>query len=155
MEVEIRQVEPMRVAAARHSGAYWEIGQTFAKLGYWLEQAGVPMRTMVAIYYDDPSQVPVAELRSDAGTSIEPGMSVIHEHLHIVDLDGGEYAVATHIGPYSELGNAWGRFVGEWLPNSGRIAASAPTFEVYGHMCGDVSPDELRTDLYIKLEPAS
>jgi AraC family transcriptional regulator len=62
--------------------------------------------------------------------------------------------VATHIGPYSELPSAWGRFFGEWLPSSGRSHASAPTFEVYGHMCGDVSPAELRTDLYLKLEPS-
>lgn len=154
MDVEIRQIEPMRVAAARHIGPYWEIGQTFAKLGHWLEQAGVPTRTMVAIYHDDPSRTPPEELRSDAGTSIDAATTVIHEHLHTVELGGGEYAVATHIGPYSELGNAWGWLMSEWLPNSGRSQACAPTFEVYGHMCGDVSPDQMQTDLYLKLEPA-
>ena len=62
--------------------------------------------------------------------------------------------MATHFGPYSELGDAWAWFHGEWLPNSGRSQADAPTFEIYGHMSGDLLPNELRTDLYIKLEPA-
>jgi AraC family transcriptional regulator len=154
MNVEIRQVEPMRLAAARHRGPYWEIGQTFAKLGHWLEQAGVPLRQMIAVYYDDPSQVAPQELQSDAGTAIEPETIVIHEHLHVVEIEGGEYAVATHFGPYSGLGDAWGWFHGEWLPSSGRRQSSAPTFEVYVRMCGQVSEAEAQTDLYIKLEPA-
>lgn len=154
MVVGIRQLEPMRVVAARHSGPYWEIGQTFAKLGYWLEQAGVPLRNMVAVYYDDPAKTPVAALRSDAGTTIEPGWSVIHEHLHVLELEGGEYAVTTHAGPYSGLGETWRSFHGEWLPSSGRTPARAPAFEIYVRMCGDVPEDQLQTELYIKLEPS-
>jgi DNA gyrase inhibitor GyrI len=143
MEIEVRQVEPMRLAAARHNGPYWQIGQTFSKLGPWLEQAGVPYRKLVAVYYDDPQTTPPDELTSDAGTTVERDVVLVHEHLHVVDLEGGEYAVATYFGPYSGLPGAWRELIDQWLPSSGRKVGYGPSLEIYGRM-HDVPEDQLQ-----------
>lgn len=151
MEVEIRHFEPVRLAAIRHLGPYYEIGQAFGQLGEWLQAANVPAKTMIGVYYDDPSVTPAAELRSEAGVVVAADFPVSDPTVHIVELIGGDHAVAVHRGPYSGLPQAWARLYSEWLPQSGRTPANAPSFEIYGHPCEDAADEEIATELCIPL----
>ena len=42
------------------------------------------------------------------------------------------YAVFSHRGHISSIGNTWGAILNQWLPASGHTAVIAPQFEAYG-----------------------
>jgi AraC family transcriptional regulator len=78
MEVEVKQVDELRVAALRHVGPYPGLGEAFARLSQIAGAAGLfrPGVFMLGIFHDDPRTTPEAELRSDAAVraTISTGM---------------------------------------------------------------------------------
>ena len=108
---------------------------------------------MVALYHDDPETTPAAELRSDAALVVARDAK-LPSGLGEQRIPAGRYATTTHVGPYEELGDAWARLMGEWLPASGeRVASSAGAvaFELYRNTPGDVPKEKLVTELYVPL----
>ena len=153
MKVEFETLPERRVAAVSHVGPYNTISLAFARLGELAAPAGLidrPGSEMVAVYHDDPESTPAAELRSDAGLTV-PADAPLPEELKELRLAAGTYARFTHVGPYTLLGDAWARFMGEWLPRSGRKLSSAVCYEVYRNTPEDTAASELRTDLYLPL----
>ncbi len=67
-------------------------------------------------------------------------------------LPPGQYARTTHAGPYELLGDVWSRFLGGWLPSSGRRIGAGGTFEIYRNNPTNTPPEALITDLYIAIE---
>ena len=156
MNVTIEEMPELRVGAVRHVGPYNQIPNAFVKLGEIVKRAGLQPHngmTMLAIYHDDPETTPQDELRSDAGLTF-PTKARMPEGLRELTLPSGRYARTTHIGPYEELGDAWARFMGEWLPRSAERLAESPSYEIYRNTPENAEKHELRTDLYIPLHPA-
>lgn len=153
MDVTIKDLPELRVATLRHVGPYNQISKAFARLGEVAGPAGLieASPTMLALYHDDPETTPVAELRSDAGLVIS-NEARLPAGLGEQRLQAGRYACTTHIGPYEELGDVWGRFMGEWLPRSGHRMKNGAAYEIYRNMPGQVPPSQLQTDLYIPIE---
>jgi AraC family transcriptional regulator len=152
MNVEIKDMPALRVAAARHVGAYSRISEAFGRLGDIAGRAGLlnGKPTLLAVYHDDPKSKPEPELRSDAAI-------VVADHATIPDgmseqrLPAGRYACTLHVGPYEQLGDAWGRFMGQWLPESGERSRDGDSYEIYLNNPTDVPKHELRTELYLPL----
>lgn len=156
MKVSIESMDEIRVACVEHRGPYNTIHQSFGKLGAIAGPAGLfeqPEAMMIGIYYDDPESTPAAELRSDAGIVIKAGTAV-PAGLIERKLAAGEYAKTTHIGPYDQLGDAWARLLGQWLPASGRRLAPSVAYELYRNDPSRTEPARLHTDLYAPLEPS-
>ena len=155
MDVDIETCPPRRVAALSHRGAYNTIGSAFERLGAVAGPAGLFAHAGalgVAIYYDDPDNVPAAQLRSDAGVLVPPDVP-LPDGLHEVLLPAGRWARTLHRGSYAGIGDAWQRFVGQWLPQSGhRMNAAGDCFELYLNHPGQVREEELETLLYVPLE---
>ena len=153
MQVQFETLPERRVAVVSHVGPYNMISQAFARLGELAGRAGLigrPGSEMVAIYHDDPETTSPAELRSDAGLTVAEDARLPKE-LKELRLSAGTYARFTHVGPYTLLGDAWARFMGEWLPQSGRRLSSGVCYEVYRNTPEDTPSGELRTDLYLPL----
>lgn len=153
MQVEVRRREAQRLATVRHVGPYPSIGQAFARLGALAGPAGLfaqPNVEMIALYHDDPDTVAAAELRSDAGITVPPGVA-LPAGLVEAWIPAGRYACATHVGPYSLLGDVWSRLMGEWLPKSGQRLGEGTGFEIYRNDPMTVPPNELRTEIYLPL----
>jgi AraC family transcriptional regulator len=153
MNVEIKTMPPMRTATLRHIGPYNRISEAFARLGEIAGRSGLlrTRPTMLAIYHDDPDSTPEAELRSDAAITILQGAPV-PEGLVERQVAGGRYACAVHLGPYEQLGDAWARLMGRWLPESGqRIDDDGVSYEIYRNTPADVAPEKLVTELYVPL----
>jgi AraC family transcriptional regulator len=151
MDVEIKQMPALRVAAVRHAGPYSQIGKAFERLGAIAGPAGLfqqPGAVMIAIYHDDPDTTPQDQLRSDAGI-------VVPEHVRLPEglveqrIPEGRYARTEHVGPYEELADAWARFKGEALPAGGHRIGARPSYEIYRNDPMKVPKQELRTDIYI------
>jgi AraC family transcriptional regulator len=156
VNVQIKTMPELLVASLAHRGTYNTIGETFARLGAVAGPAGLvslPGARMIAIYHDDPETTAPADLRSDAGL-IVPATTPIPAGLRELRLPAGDYAKATHIGPYAMLGDVWARFMGQWLPASGRrMTAAGQCFELYLNDPSNTAPEALQTDLYVPLEP--
>ena len=152
MNVEIKQLPAQRVAAVEHMGAYSRISEAFGRLGDIAGRAGLfnDKPKMLALYHDDPQVTPEPKLRSEAGVVVGEGVS-LPAGLTEQRLPAGTYAVTTHHGPYEQLGDAWQRFMGQWLPQSGKRIGAGVTFEVYLNTPMDVPKDQLITELYIPL----
>jgi AraC family transcriptional regulator len=152
MNAEITNRPQLRVAAARHVGPYNRISEAFARLGAIAGPARLmgPETTMIAIYHDDPETTREEDLQSDAAITIPAG-AALPKGLTELQIPGGRYARATHVGPYEGLGDAWARFMGEWLPSSGERFGDGVSYEVYRNTPSDTPPDELITDMYIPL----
>ncbi|MEM7263951.1 MAG: GyrI-like domain-containing protein, partial [Planctomycetota bacterium] len=74
--------------------------------------------------------------------------------VEIVEVDGGEYAVLVHRGPYEKLGEVYGWLYGVWLAQSGRQPDQRPSIEIYLNNCAENPPEELRTEIRIPLATA-
>lgn len=105
---------------------------------------------MLALYHDDPRQVPPDQLRADAAMVV-PDDFALPPDLVELRLPAGRYASTVHVGPYEELGGVWQRFMGEWLPASGERAAASPSVETYLNNPETTLKAEWRTRLSIPL----
>jgi AraC family transcriptional regulator len=153
MNVAIEKRPELRAAALRHRGPYHRISEAFTRLGELAGRAGLygPGKpTMIAIYYDDPDSTPEAELRSDAALVIPEDVR-IPDGLTEVRLPAGRYAHLTHVGPYTQLGDAWARLRGQWLPQSGERFGTGEMHEIYVNTPMEAPPEKLQTELYLPL----
>lgn len=152
MNVDITTLDELRVAAVRHVGPYSRISEAFARLGSLAGPAGLIAgdSKMLAIYHDDPEATAEAELRSDAGVSVKANAE-LPEGLEEHRIVAGRYARMLHVGPYEQLGDAWSRLLGQWLPASGERLGDGLSFEIYENTPMDVPKNELRTVLHVPL----
>ncbi len=153
MQVEIKQLKPMRVAFMRHTGPYGEVGETWDRFLTFMGKdgylAGNPM--MLGICHDDPEVTPPAKIRYDACLAVDESFQPTGD-IGVQSIEGGEYAMTTHTGPYNQLGKTYAEFLGQWLPRSGRELRNAPCFEVYVNDPQGTPADELMTDIYAPLQ---
>jgi AraC family transcriptional regulator len=153
MDVEIREMPAMRVAAVPHAGRYQDIGKAFERLGSVAGPSGLllhPGSAMIGIYYDDPDATPPEKLRSEAAIVV-PEHVPLPEGLVEQRIPEGRYARAVHVGPYEQLPDAWARLKGEALAAGGHRIGTRPSYEIYTNDPSRVPKDELRTELYIPL----
>ncbi len=150
--VSIEQIPELRLATVHHTGPYDTISKAFAKLGQIAGPAGLIRGDckMIAVYHDDPESTPAAELRSEAALTV-PAETAMPTGLDEGRIAGGTYAKTVHEGPYTGLGDAWARFMGVWLPESGRTVGGGAMFEVYKNTPETAKPDELVTELYLSV----
>lgn len=127
-----------RLAALRYVGPYDGLGAAFDRLGQWAGQnMGAVLGAPMAIYLDDPRTTPSESLRTDLAFPVTedaqipgvpgvgvPGVGESH-------LAGGRYAMATHVGPYADLGPAWELFMTELAEAGAELDGQRPCFEVY------------------------
>lgn len=151
-DIQIRKISSIHLVGVAHSGSYMHIGKAFEQLFgtlYARGQARPDMR-MIGVYLDDPDIVAEDKLRSYACVSADPAAQVAAP-LERRDIDGGDYAVLRHKGPYAEMHKAYHWLYGEWLPRSGRQLKDAVMFEEYLNNPRDVAPSELLTDIHMPL----
>jgi AraC family transcriptional regulator len=141
------------VIGRRHDGDYAAIGSTFERLNAiaigrgWIGSG----TRYFGLYYDDPSAVPAAALRSDACLTGPPDVSADAD-LRPLTIAGGDYAVLLHVGPYAELERAYTWLYRDWLPGSGHEPADRPCVEAYLNNPRIVAPPDLRTEIWLPLQ---
>jgi AraC family transcriptional regulator len=153
MQVEIERYPELRVGTVRHVGPYIQINEAFARLGEIAAPARLfekPGAMMVALFHDDPDTTPADQLRSDAAVVVANDVP-LPDGLTEQRIPAGEYASTVHVGPYEQLGDTWARFMGEWLPASGRRLGPGASYEVYHNTPMDTPKEKLRTEIRIPL----
>lgn len=156
-EVTITEREPTRIAAIHHIGPYPGIAEVFGRLGAWAGPAGLigPDTRFLGIYYDNPREVPAEQLRSHACLTLAGDPPADRpEEVQVLDLPGGRHALVRHTGPYENLEQTYDWIFGEWLPQSGETITAA-SFEDYINDPREVPPEQLITDIYVPIGPAT
>jgi AraC family transcriptional regulator len=153
-DVRLERFGPQRVAFLRHIGTYDQAAATWQKLMSWAVPRGLlgPSFLMLGIVHDAPEVTPEAKLRYDASLAV-PDTVQPEGEIGVQEVAASEYAVLTHMGPYTTLPETYDRLFGDWLPLSSREPASLPAFERYWNSPYDTAPEDLRTDIYLPLLP--
>lgn len=151
-DISIRTLKPTEVVGVSHQGSYMNIGKAFEQLfgTLYARGQGHPGQRMIGVYFDDPDAVAVDKLRSYACVetdAVQPALAPLERRT----LEGGEYAVLRHKGPYAEMHKAYSWLYAEWLPASGRKLRDTVMFEEYINNPRDVAPAELLTDINLPL----
>jgi AraC family transcriptional regulator len=151
-EVEILTMPELRVAAIRSRGDYQLTGKALERLMTVAATTGMltaDTRT-IGIYYDDPTAVPRAELRSAACITVpddwEPSGELTEAHI-----EGGRYARIVHTGPYAELKSAYDWLYQTWLPSSGEEPRDLPCLEEYLNDPRQAAAKDLETAVMMPL----
>ena len=150
--VEIETHPERRIVALPHNGAYHEIAKAFEKLSATISARGLwpQVRGMVAVFHDDITAVPEADLRSHAGFFVGDDVA-LPGGLEELRIAAGRFAMLRYRGPYSGLMAGYTQLYGTWLPDSGEEARDAPPFEIYRNSPMDTAPDDLLTDICVPL----
>ncbi len=150
--ITLRKIAPIALVGVRHTGSYMKISKGFETLFGTLHTRGLaqPQMRMIGVYFDDPDLVPAEQLRSIACVACDSTIA-IEPPLEALTLDGGEYAVLRHKGPYADMHKAYQWLYAEWLPTSGRQLRDGLMFEDYLNNPRDVAPTELLTEIHMPL----
>jgi len=154
LEVVVRDLEPMRVAFSRHIGPYGGCGATWERLLTWAGSEGLVGQDtrFIGMCHDDPEITAPDRVRYDACITVDRDVTPAGE-LGVQTVAGGPYAMATHFGPYGDLGRTYVRLVGHWAPRSGRELRPLPCLEMYLNSPESTEPEDLATDVFLPLEP--
>ncbi|MBB3452996.1 AraC family transcriptional regulator [Rhizobium sp. BK313] len=152
-DVTLRTIPSLPLIGVAHTGSYMQIGQAFETLFGTLYARGLARHDMrmIGVYLDDPDLVATDKLRSYA--CVNAGKDIAAEApLERRTIDGGDYAVLRHKGPYADMYKAYQWLYAEWLPASGRQLRDTVMFEEYLNNPRDVAPTELLTEIYMPLQ---
>lgn len=142
-----------KFVALRHHGAYNKIGGTIDKLFGLAMPLGVQMTgALTAVYHDNPAETPEDQLRSDAAIPVTADYDLSGTDLTSFTMPGGEFLAVDHIGPYSGLGDTWGKFMDEIEANHGAEMDWNWTFEEYLNDCEEVGMENAHTRICCRLK---
>ncbi|MBC2804048.1 AraC family transcriptional regulator [Rhizobium ruizarguesonis] len=152
LDVTIREIGPIELIGVPHTGSYMHIDKAFETLFGTLYARGLakPEMRMIGIYLDDPDIVAEEKLRSIACVTGAADVTA-DAPFERRTIDGGDYAVLRHEGPYANMPKSYQWLFAEWLPKSGRQLKDRVMFEEYLNNPREVSPTELLTDIHMPL----
>jgi AraC family transcriptional regulator len=153
MKVEIVEMKPVQLAYVRHVGPYNQCARAWETLCTWAGPRGLlaPGCQFMGLCYDDPDVTPGERIRYDACISVDEAVNPEGE-IGTQKLEGGLYAMTTHIGPYEKLSTVYAQVCGQWMPAQGYEIPSRPSIEVYQNSPEDTEPEDLITDIHVPLQ---
>lgn len=149
MQVSIVQQPALRAAAVGHTGPYHLIGQAFGRLQPVLERAGLggAGHHLIAVFHDDPTEIPAEALRSDAGVALMNGELAPQGSNEII-VEGGRFLSTRHLGSYRSLPHSWAAVVAE-LGQHGLRRGAGPGYEIYRNTPMNTAEPDLITDIFV------
>lgn len=144
MQVEIKRLEPLRVAFVRHIGPYHQCGQAWEALCTRLGSEGWigPDSRFIGLCHDDPDVTSAERIRYDACVTV-PAEFEPQGEVGVQVIEGGDYAMTVHHGPYERLSETYARLCGQWVTRSGRSIRAAPGLEIYLDNPEETEPENL------------
>ncbi len=143
-----------------YSGAFARMWALVKKQG--LYSAGIEH---IGIFHNDPKVTDAADLLTDVCLVVKK-TAVAEDGVGVLTIDGGRYAVFTHVGPYDDVQKVYDAIYGEWVPANctcgddcqcppGECKCAlrdAPVFEKYVNDPDRVAPEKLKTEIYIPIK---
>ncbi|HUW33929.1 MAG TPA: sigma-70 family RNA polymerase sigma factor, partial [Planctomycetota bacterium] len=152
--VRIERLPPLTVACIRHVGPYEQTPATFTRLTIWAGQQGLvgEKPTFLEIAYDDPRVTSAEQIRCDICIAV-PNDTKADGDVSIKQIDGGEFAIITHTGPFETIAETIDQ-LNLWLAGSDREEAESFLI-VYFRNILDPEALEYITDVCVRLKPVA
>ncbi|QEK39654.1 AraC family transcriptional regulator [Candidatus Sneabacter namystus] len=152
--IDIITMPKIKCATVEHIGDFSLIGEAFDKMKKLGDKAKLLNMNckIFGFYTSRPCDMPVSQLRSMAGFSIEENVSLEGSDLEPYVFEGGKYATVLHKGPYDTLRKTYEKLFGELLPASKLKLTSKHSFEEYLNNPHVTEPSQLLTKIGISVE---
>jgi AraC family transcriptional regulator len=152
MTIEVKTLEPQRVAYMRHVGPYNGAYRVWQDFTARLMKDGLPRKDslFIGVPMDNPKTTPPEKLRYDACVTVDEKY-VPAKPVRVQTIAGGDYVVARNC-PIGEIAKGYEKLFCSWLPNSGRKWRKAPSFLVAADYAEGTPPAFGVTDIYVPLE---
>ncbi|WP_044173212.1 DNA gyrase inhibitor SbmC [Phytobacter massiliensis] len=154
MEYNIRSFEKRKVAGFHLVGPWGStVPQGFKQLSLWVQSQQVPAQEWIAVYYDNPDEVPPEKLRADAVVTVPEGFVIPDNSPGVIltEIPGGAYAVARARVYNDDYEAPWRQFITALLADAQYQIAPRPCLEVYLNCAEEDGFWEI--DMYIPVEP--
>jgi AraC family transcriptional regulator len=152
MNIEVKTLEPRRVAYMRHVGPYEGAYPVWMDFMTRLKKDGLPRKDslFIGVPMDNPKTTPPEKLRYDVCVTVDDKY-VPTRPVRMRTIAGGDYVVVRNC-PAGSIARGYRKLFCSWLPKSGRKVRKAPSLLVrVNGPEGMPTPFGLR-DIYVPLE---
>jgi AraC family transcriptional regulator len=149
LDIEVKQVEPIRFCYIDNVGPYDQIGDKFAQIGAMMAQHQVSGH-VIGLFFDDPARVAPEECRSQLGIQV-PEEFAAPEGYQIKEIPGGSFATVTMTGPYERIAKEY-KSIFAWIGKH-NYQIAGPFMEIYLKGGPDVPPQEYLTEVRVMVAP--
>ncbi|HEY1151834.1 MAG TPA: GyrI-like domain-containing protein [Pseudoduganella sp.] len=154
MDISIVELEPVRVAYLRHTGAYGPALNDFWRkvVQPWMAANGLQGRVTYGVALDDPRTTPPDQCRYDACVAVDK-QYVAGAPAALETIPGGWHASTRYAGPASGIGQAWDEFYGKVLGEMGLRDRPGACFERYAaDFSQDPATGAFECELFIPID---
>jgi DNA gyrase inhibitor len=134
MDYSIKQ-QPKRKIAGFHMVGPWEqtVKQGFEQLAMWVDGNHIQPLEWVAVYYDNPDEVPAEKLRCDTAVTVPEDFQIPANSEGVIhtEIAAGDYAVAVARVENHDFATPWYSFFNSLLEDHHYQIAPKPCFERY------------------------
>lgn len=154
MEYEVKQIAARKIAGFHMVGP-WEqtVKQGFEQLMMWVDGQQIPAREWLAVYYDNPDEVPAEKLRCDTVVSVDDDFIIPpnSEGVMMAEVAGGLYAIARARVIDHDFSTPWYQFFDSVLKDETHRLAAKPCFEIYRNNGAEDGYWDI--EMFVALEP--
>lgn len=154
MDYHITEIDTRKIAGFHLVGP-WDktVKQGFEQLTMWVKGKQLQPQEWIAVYYDNPDEVPAEKLRADVVITVPQDFTKPEnsEGVMLTELPGGAYAVARARVENEDFQQSWELFFDTLLADQNYQIALRPCFEIY--LNADSGDGHWDIDMYIPVEP--
>eukprot|EP00968_Pinguiococcus_pyrenoidosus_P008938 scaffold672_cov268-Pinguiococcus_pyrenoidosus.AAC.7 len=155
LQLEVRDLEPIRVAAKRLIGPYEGLGDTLLEVKAWAEAHQIPINAgdVISVTHDNPVWTRASKLRSDACVRLPDGVEVGENEEGIVETSvaGGQHYTVIHRGNPSKLPDTY-KYLIHTAIRQGNTVGGAP-YQVYLNAGEVADEDDLQVEINLPVKP--
>lgn len=120
----------------------------------WVDNSQVPAQEWVAVYYDNPDEVPAEKLRCDTVVTVAEDcrLPANSEGVMMTEIAAGDYAVARARVENFDFATPWNQFIESLMQSKEHQIKTAPCFEVY--LNNGYEDGYWDIEIYIAVEPS-
>ncbi len=132
LSVNVKRIEPQRVAYLRHTGYDHRIGDVWHRLVEWAAKQGMAPSDyrMIGLHHSNPELVPFTQGRYVACITIPEGL-YRRQGVSVMTIPGGLHGCASAQGEYGDMLYLMHTLYRNWLPHSGYAALNLPAHACY------------------------
>lgn len=154
-QIELVTIPPRSYVGVRRTvqqdGIAPACAEIFPRLWKHLMDNSVQPEGMPAVIYHTVDRG-TGEFHIQPALFIASPLPQLDDDMSVGETPGGEVLTATHVGPYARLGETWHALF-ERAESMGR-RVSKSSWEIYVDDPGRVEVDELRTEIFVPVDPA-
>lgn len=154
-EITVVDVKPQLVLGMRKTGPYQEIATMIGKLFQFAVSRNIAVTEAPMFVCHEKTMEEAIEADKAKNADVEVAIPIAEkargtEEITCYELPGGKMARILHKGPYEDCSPTYEKLFA-WLKENGKTAVG-PTREVYLNDPGEVSPEEILTEIYAPIE---